>query len=166
MVLAPRTASTAVRVQFQRACFACGEDNPHGLQLKFHVDPYGAAMASWVPGAQWEVLRGIVHGGIITTLLDEAMAKTVASTGCRTMTAELRVRFRQYAKTGERLQVRGWIVSHKRRLIAVEATLVGADGGERAHSWATFLVLKKPGTVTGSGGELAGRMAGDYQTGE
>jgi len=136
--------ATADSVQFQRACFACGRDNPHGLQLEFHVDPDGAASASWVPDVKWEGLRGIVHGGIVTTLLDEATAKAVAATGCKMMTADLRVRFRQYAKTGEMLQVRGWIVRHRRRLIEAEATVVAHDGSERAHAWATFLALMKP----------------------
>ena len=60
------------------------------------------------------------------------------------MTAELRVRFRQYAETGERLQVRGWVVRHKTRLIETEALLVATDGSERAHAWAKFLVVVKP----------------------
>jgi hypothetical protein len=46
MALAHRTASTAVGVQFQSACFACGADNPHGLQLNFRIDPEGAPMAT------------------------------------------------------------------------------------------------------------------------
>ena len=81
------TGATAVGVQFQRTCFACGRDNPHGLQLEFRVDPDGVASASGVPDIKWEGLRGIVHGGIVTTLLDEAMAKAVAATGYKTMTA-------------------------------------------------------------------------------
>ena len=101
-------------------------------------------MASWVPDIHWEGLRGIVHGGIVTTLLDEAMAKAVAAAGCKTMTADLRVRFRRYAKTGEVLQVRGWIVKHRKRLIEAEATVVAHDGSERAHAWATFLAVTKP----------------------
>ena len=117
MIPATRTKSTTDGVQFQTTCFGCGSDNPRGLQLKFRVDPDGTATASFIPGSEWEGPRGIVHGGIVTTLLDEAMAKAVAATGCRGMTAELRVRFRQYAETGERLQVRGWVVRHNTRLI-------------------------------------------------
>jgi acyl-coenzyme A thioesterase PaaI-like protein len=142
MISPTRTRPTVDGVQFQATCFACGSDNPRGLQLKIRIDPDGTAMASFVPGSEWEGPRGIVHGGIVTTLLDEAMAKAVAATGCRGMTAELRVRFRQYAETGERLQVRGWVVRHKARLIETEATLVAADAGERAHAWAKFLVVK------------------------
>ena len=113
MISATRTRPMVDGVEFQTTCFACGLDNKRGLQLKFRVDPDGSATASWVPGSEWEGPRGIVHGGIVTTLLDEAMAKAVAVTGCKTMTAELRVRFRQYAETGERLQVRGWVVSRR-----------------------------------------------------
>jgi len=145
MISATRTRSTVDGMQFQTTCFACGSDNPHGLQLKFRIDPVGTATASLVLGSEWEGLRGIVHGGIVTTLLDEAMAKAVAAIGCKTMTAELRVRFRQYAETGERLQVRGWVVSRKARLIETEATLVAADGSERTHAWAVFLVSKTRG---------------------
>ena len=139
--------AAAMNVQFQRTCFGCGVDNPHGLQLQFRVDPDGAATASWIPGAKWEGLLGIVHGGIITTLLDEAMAKTVAAAGCKATTADLRVRFRQYAKTGELLRVRGWIVRNRRRVIEAEATVFAHDGGERAHAWATFLAVVKPSTA-------------------
>jgi len=134
----------AMSVQFQRTCFGCGVDNPHGLQLQFRVDPDGAAEGSWIPDTKWEGLQGIVHGGIITTLLDEAMAKAVAAAGCKAMTADLRVRFRQYAKTGELFRVRGWIVRNRRRVIEAEATVVAHDGGERAHAWATFLAVTKP----------------------
>jgi acyl-coenzyme A thioesterase PaaI-like protein len=144
MISATRTRSTIDGVQFQATCFACGSDNARGLQLKFRVDPDGTATASLVPGSEWEGSRGIVHGGIVATLLDEAMAKAVAATGCKAMTAELRVRFRQYAETGEQLQVRGWVVKHKARLIETEALLEAAGGSERAHAWAKFLVVAKP----------------------
>ena len=138
-------ASRVSAVQFQRTCFGCGRDNPHGLQLDFCVDSDGAASASWVPDSKWEGLRGVVHGGIVATLLDEAMAKAVAAAGYKAMTADLRVRFTRYARTGDVLRVRGWIVGSKRRLIEAEATVVTHDGSERAHAWATFLAVMKPG---------------------
>ena len=141
MISTIQNRSSMVGLQFQATCFACGSDNKRGLLLKFRVDPDGSATASWVPGSEWEGPRGIVHGGIVTTLLDEA--KAVAVTGCKTMTAELRVRFGQYAEAGERLQVRDWVVRHKARLIETEALLAAADGSERAHAWAKFLVVVK-----------------------
>ena len=131
-------------MQFQTTCFACGSDNPHGLQLKFHADSDGAASANLALSSQWEGPRGIAHGGIVSTLLDEAMAKAVAATGRKAMTAELRVRFRESAKTGERLQLRGLVVRQEKRLIETEATLVATDGRERAHAWGKFVVVVIP----------------------
>ena len=146
MASASPARAAALSAQFQRACFGCGVDNPHGLQLQFRLDPDGTVEASWIPDTKWEGLQGIVHGGIITTLLDEAMARAVATAGCKSMTADLRVRFREYAKTGEPLRVRGWVVKRRRRLIEAEATVVAHDGSERAHAWATFLAVVKPST--------------------
>jgi len=142
MALSNRTATAPVSVQFQSACFGCGVDNPEGLQLNFHFDDDGVAAARWVPDHRWEGLRGIVHGGIVATLLDEAMAKAVARAGCKTMTAELRVRFRQLAKSGETLQVRGWIVKQKRRVVETEASVSARDGAELAHGWGAFLSIR------------------------
>ncbi|MFZ0961648.1 MAG: PaaI family thioesterase [Terriglobia bacterium] len=141
-----RARFTTDGVQFQSTCFACGADNRRGLQLQFRADSDGATTASWVPGPEWEGSHGVIHGGIVTTLLDEAMAKAVAATGSKAMTADLRIRFRRYAATGERLRVRGWVVKHKARLIEAEALLVAADGSERAHAWGKFLVVVKPQT--------------------
>jgi len=61
------------------------------------------------------------------------------------MTAELRVRFPEAARTGDQLQVTGWIVEDKRRLVNAEASLRSTDGRECAHAWGTFLPGAKPG---------------------
>ena len=100
MISATRTRSTIEGVQFQTTCFACGADNPRGLQLKFRVDPDGTATATFVLGSEWEGSRGIVHGGIVTTLLDEAMTKAVAASGCKSITAELQCDFANMPKRG------------------------------------------------------------------
>ena len=122
-------------------CFVCGRDNASGLQIRFITDPAGTAAADWTPGASWEGFQGILHGGIVATVLDEAMSKAVAATRCQALTAELRVRYRHFVSTGEALHVRGWIVTRAKRLITTEATLAAADGSERAHAWARFLTL-------------------------
>ena len=79
----------------------------------------------------------------MSTILDEAMSKAVTASGTQALTGELRVRFRHHVAPGEALQIRGWIVERTRRLIRTEGTLAAADGVERAHAWAVFLVLKK-----------------------
>jgi acyl-coenzyme A thioesterase PaaI-like protein len=97
-----------------------------------------------------EGFRGIVHGGIVSTVLDEAMSKAVFATNCQALTCELKVRFRHHVAVGEPLQICGWVVSRKKRKITAEASLCTLDGKERAQAWATFLIL------SGTQGDPAG----------
>ena len=75
-----------------RACFVCGEENPHGMHLGFQADGRRAS-ARWTPTAGWESFQGIIHGGIISAVLDEVMSKAIISGGDEAFTADLRIRF-------------------------------------------------------------------------
>jgi len=131
----------------QLSCFACGPDNPRGLHLRFQRNKVGEMVAEWIPEPELEGFQGIVHGGLVSTVLDEAMSKVVAESGVKALTAELRVRFRQQVASGKMICVRGWIDSQNRRMTKTEAVLTSSDGTELAHAWATFLALKYPGYI-------------------
>jgi acyl-coenzyme A thioesterase PaaI-like protein len=130
-----------LRARTQNACFVCGKDNANGLQLEYRKEPDGSFVADWVPAQYMEGFAGIVHGGLISTVLDEAMAKAVAALECEALTGELRVRFRQHVSSGDPVRVRGWVTESAKRMLRTEATLTAADGTERAHAWASFLRL-------------------------
>ena len=121
------------------ACVVCGTQNPTGLQLRFRSSLDGAS-APWIPTTGWESFEGIVHGGIIGTVLDEAMSQAIIAHGWEALTVELTVRFRGRVAPGDRLRVRGWVVDRRRKRIRAEAALTNDTGTERAHAWATFLV--------------------------
>jgi uncharacterized protein (TIGR00369 family) len=125
------------------SCFVCGPDNPRGLHLAFQTNEDGEMIAEWIPEPEMEGYQGIVHGGIVSTVLDEAMAKVVDATGADALTVELRVRFRRQVSSGSPVHVRGWIEGRNKRMINTEAVLTGADGVELAHAWAVFLALKQ-----------------------
>nr|MCU0248270.1 PaaI family thioesterase [Bryobacter sp.] len=129
------------RAKTHSGCFACGQDNPEGLKLRFQRGEAGVMRAEWRPGPLLEGFRGIVHGGVVSTALDEAMSKAVAASGVEALTAELRVRYRQPVRSEAAYELRGWIVMRSRRLVRTEAVLLSADGTEHAHGWADFLVL-------------------------
>jgi acyl-coenzyme A thioesterase PaaI-like protein len=139
------------------ACFACGEDNAKGLRIRYELQKDGEMAAVWMPGAEWEGFQGIVHGGIVSTVLDEAMSKAVAATGHEALTAELRVRFRRQVACGKPFRIRGWIRRRNKRLFETEAVLAAADGTEHAHAWASFLELP------GSGGRGRQHIGNDNQ---
>ena len=130
-----------LQARTQNRCFVCGQENPYGLHIHFVRERDGAIWAEWQPTENWEGFKGIVHGGIISAVLDEAMSKAVAAIKCEALTGELGVRFRHHVSTGESLRIRGWVVGKVKRLVKAEATLMAADGSERAHAWARFLAL-------------------------
>lgn len=59
----------------QNRCFGCGQANPVGLRLEFSQSAEGAVISNAIVSDQYEGPRGYLHGGIIATLLDEAMSK-------------------------------------------------------------------------------------------
>ncbi len=136
-----------MRARAQSGCFVCGRNNPHGLQIRFERQDAGEIVATWTPASAWEGFSGIVHGGVVGTVLDEAMSKAVAGMGMEALTAELRVRFRRHVTAGDTFLVRGWVISRNKRLTKTEAVLVAADGTEHAHAWATFLPLHANGSL-------------------
>jgi acyl-coenzyme A thioesterase PaaI-like protein len=139
----PHASALGLRARTQNCCVVCGHENPYGLRIEYVREPDGAVSAEWLPTVNWEGFEGIVHGGIIGTVLDEAMSKSVAGMNCEALTGELRVRFRRHVGAGESLRIRGWVVEKVKRLVKTEATLTAADGSERAHAWASFLALPR-----------------------
>ncbi len=125
------------------SCVVCDPDHPTGLRVSFSTTSDGASIAAWNASAAWQGFEGIVHGGVIATLLDEAMSKAVAASGVAALTAELRVRYRHHVAAGERLVIKGRIVEQTRRLIRAEAELATEDGESRAQGWAVFLPPSK-----------------------
>jgi acyl-coenzyme A thioesterase PaaI-like protein len=121
------------------SCFACGTGNPRGLHLQFVLNEDQRMVAKWTPDCDLEGYHGIVHGGIVSTVLDEAMAKVVAAIEGKALTAEIRVRFRRQVPSGEVTHIRGWIDSRNKKLINAEADLIAQDGTELAHAWGVFL---------------------------
>jgi acyl-coenzyme A thioesterase PaaI-like protein len=128
------------RAQLETTCFACGRDNPFGLQVSYQIVKPGTVHAEWRPEHQYSGFGGIVHGGIVSTALDEAMAKAIVSTDAQGLTCELKVRFHHSVHPGDELRVDGWIVERKRRLIKTEACVCDVGGREVVHAWAVFLV--------------------------
>lgn len=135
--------SRPVFLRSQSRCVVCGQEHPHGLRIRFGAGPSGSAEAEWTPTSDWEGFEGIIHGGLISTVLDEAMSKAVAATGSRALTGELRVRFRTHVETGSPYRIRGWINERRKRLLRTEATLMTTSGEECAHAWATFVEVPR-----------------------
>lgn len=105
-------------------CFACGSENSIGLKLKFRLDPEnGTAVSETVIADHFNGWKGAVHGGIITTLLDEIMVYACTSSGWFTVTGTIEVKFHKPVPTGELLKITGKIEENRGRSIRTSATL-------------------------------------------
>jgi len=107
-------------------CFACGADNPIGMQLHIEIGE-GTARAAWVAGHDYVGWSDKLHGGIIATLLDEVMAWAPSSYDSWAVTAEMRVRYRSPASPGEELIATARVAERRRRIYEVVGEVRGAD---------------------------------------
>ena len=108
-------------------CFACGKANPHGLKLPV-VEKTDHVELDYVVPEEFAGWQGIVHGGIVATILDELLAYACNRTDRSMMTAEMTVRYRRPVKTGQPIRGTGRITEDKGRLILAEARLLDASG--------------------------------------
>lgn len=108
-------------------CFACGRANPLGLKLEFAFegDEY---VTYFTPGVQHQGWAGITHGGIVSTVLDEVMARCVHEKDIGAVTAELTVRLKRPAPVGSRIRFAGRVESANSRVIECSARATDESG--------------------------------------
>jgi acyl-coenzyme A thioesterase PaaI-like protein len=127
---------------YQR-CFACGHRNASGLKLTFRREG-GRIVAEYLPAEEFQGFPGVLHGGILATLLDETMGRTGALRREWLMTGKLDIRFRRPAPIAQRLRV--WSEIARERDGAIDA--IGAvelmDGAVLADARGMFVRLPEP----------------------
>ena len=87
-------------------CFVCGDLNPGGLKAKFFFDGQ-KAYTEITTDSRFEGYKGIYHGGVLSSLLDEIMIKAILANERFAVTAEMTVRFLLPVKIGEKLSITG-----------------------------------------------------------
>lgn len=122
-------------------CFVCGKENNAGLQLDFENDK-AAAWTWFESSAAYEGYHGIIHGGIIATLLDEAMAKIILIQDLAAVTADLNIKYRKSLPVGTRVKAEARITQQKSRTIRTEAVLTDGNGSVYAEATAVYIVVK------------------------
>jgi len=129
-------------------CFGCGQNNPIGLKLKFSRDG-NIIRSEFTPSQHHQGWPGVVHGGIIISVLDEAMSYATYLEGINCLTATMEAKFKRLAKVEEPLVVTSSITKHTRKLIKTKAKVSLRDGTLVAESTATqFIVETKPGDAS------------------
>ena len=103
-------------------CFACGVDNPIGLNIRFKVQG-DQCSGIFTPNENHVGFSDTVHGGIIYTALDDVTANILYQQGRKAHTAKCEIRYRQPARVGEKLVLKGWIETERRRLIILKGEI-------------------------------------------
>lgn len=121
-------------------CFACGPDNPIGLQIKFQMTDE-ICRGLFTPGEMHVGYRNTVHGGIIYSALDDVMANVLYLQERKAHTAKCEIRYRKALEVGQTIKLSGWIEQERRRLVVLKGEArIAADDSLIADSEASFML--------------------------
>jgi acyl-coenzyme A thioesterase PaaI-like protein len=130
-----------------RWCFVCGVENPCGLHIRFFNDGHHRAVARVTLGEQYQSYPGIVHGGILATILDETMGRAILAEGSEPreiteerfmFSAKIEVRYRKSVPLNEEFIVRGRVDKDRGRIVLVSGEIVLQDGTVAVEASATL----------------------------
>jgi uncharacterized protein (TIGR00369 family) len=131
----------------QNHCFGCGPTNPVGLQLHFDITPDSAVVCQAVISDQYEGPPGYLHGGIIATLLDEAMSKANRAHGVTAMTRQMQVEYLRPVPSGAAIRIEGQVTRSEGRKHWTEARILSAEGTVLAHASGLFIAIQAMGAT-------------------
>ena len=124
-------------------CFVCGKDNPIGLNIVFFRDQ-NKIKAEFIPESKHQGFKGIVHGGILSSILDEIMGRTAIITrDVMTMTVEINIKYRKKALVGEKIIFAAQMTKDLGRMIEAQAEARSEDGALLTEAKGKFIVVSK-----------------------
>jgi uncharacterized protein (TIGR00369 family) len=126
-----------------KSCFVCGEANPVGLRQRFETDGR-IVRAHFRPRPEHAGFQGVVHGGVLATLLDEIMVWACAVTTRKFgFCAEMTVRYQRPATPGEALVAEAELVANRRgRIFEAKAELRNAAGEMLASATGKYMPIR------------------------
>ncbi|MGB8474440.1 MAG: PaaI family thioesterase [Candidatus Acidiferrum sp.] len=123
-------------------CFGCGGANEAGMKLTFVQDNANRKIVGrFILGERYQGGGGMGHGGIIATLLDEAMGKVCRFRDVRAVTAELTVQYLKPVKVDEEIVVEGFETDTKGRNLFFAGEIRNAAGELLARGTGRFVVV-------------------------
>jgi uncharacterized protein (TIGR00369 family) len=131
-----------MEVTFDGHCFGCGPLNAEGLRLTFVPGSSGSVAEFEVP-ERFQSWAGMVHGGVVALMLDEAVGWAAWHAGHPGVTGRLQVSYRRPLKLGERVRVVGKVENIRRTLVYASAVIENRDDGSRiADATATLMMTE------------------------
>lgn len=127
----------------QNRCFGCGPVNPHGLHLEFYMASDGTVVSLPTISDCFEGPTGYLHGGIIATLLDEAMSKAMRGHGLQAMTRHMEVDYLKPVPSTRPLRIEARRTHHEGKKQYAQAHIFNADGEKLASAKGLFIEVKQ-----------------------
>ena len=125
-------------------CFVCGKSNPAGLSIQYCAEPDGCVTAHFCGSPEHEGYPGVLHGGIIATVLDGAMTHCLFAHGQTAMTVELNVRYRAELSCCQDCTISAKLEETRHGVFRLSASLV-QNGAVKALATGKF--ISKPGHI-------------------
>ena len=113
-----------MKVEDDDFCFVCGDKNVTGLHADIITGTDNTATAKITIPSRFQGWQGIVHGGIISTLLDEVSIYACRNISLKGVTAEIIVKFKKPVPTETEIELKARVIDIKRKLIFVSAELL------------------------------------------
>ncbi len=128
----------------QYNCFGCCPENPIGLHMEFFEDG-DDIVSTWHPEHNYQGWVNTMHGGILSTLVDETcgwvVTRKMQTSG---FTTNLSVKFRKAVSTTEpTLTVRAHIIKQMRNLLFIHAEITNSKGELCVEGEATYFLMNQ-----------------------
>jgi uncharacterized protein (TIGR00369 family) len=123
-------------------CFGCGHANEHSLKLAFETDPRTHEVRCRTRlSARYTGARGFMHGGIVATLLDEAMSQVNHALGDRAPTSRLNVEYLEPVPLDADIVIEAKRLRRQGRTIENAALIRFPGGRALARGHGTFVTV-------------------------
>jgi len=122
-------------------CFACGENNDHGLKLKFKYANQEIS-TNYIAAEIHQGFPNHLHGGIISTILDEVMSRVCLIYGKWGMTANMSIKYLKPITIGTKFKAVAKTIRQNRKLIEVSGKIFLPDNSLAIESSGIFLFIE------------------------
>ena len=126
----------------ENGCFGCGGANARGMKLEFEQDDERRRIVGrFQLGAEYQGGTGFIHGGIIATLLDEAMGKVNRFREVLAVTAVLEVKYHRPVPVGAAFTVEAFETRRAGRSLYHRGEIRNGAGKLLASGRGRFVVV-------------------------
>ena len=136
------TRKELIESNFHQNCFACSSNDGMGMGLKFYKHEDGAVFGNFFADPKYEGYSGIIHGGVVATLLDSAMTHCLLMKDIPALTGRLSVKYSIPIRTGTVVKLEARIVDQLHEMFILEGR-ASVDGKRVASAEAKYRSMKR-----------------------